>query len=196
MMRALFAGVVVVSMGSGGCALISGLSDYEGHVGDKPDSSVARVIKDGAGTVTIDDAGTARDDEPAGEDASDAASDAAVASDGPWIIVIPDDAGDAMLLPDVNTTCDTTSCAGCCSNGECVGGQSVATCGVGGGSCIDCTSMGGACTSGACTTKVPDAGTKTCTVSKCGGCIPFYQSSCCKSDETCGCTMFGSSSCK
>ncbi|HTB75672.1 MAG TPA: hypothetical protein VK762_20615 [Polyangiaceae bacterium] len=185
-MRALFAGVVVLSMGTGACGMIAGLSDYEGHLGD-PDSSVASVVKDGATLSTSDGDPPLNTDDGTGGDANDPQSDA------PWIIT--DDSTDAALSPDVNTTCDTTTCAGCCTAaGACVGGQSVATCGVGGTECKDCTSMGGACTSGACSTKVADAAAKpVCTASKCPPCIPVYQSSCCKTtDETCGCkTNFG-----
>jgi hypothetical protein len=169
--------------------MIAGLGDYEGHAGESPDGSVASLLKSDAAVRPEDGGGPALNDEPASSDVSDAA----VASDGVWFI--PDDAG---LSPDVNIQCDTTTCAGCCSKGECVGGQSVATCGVVGAACKDCTSMGGACSNGACATKVPDAGSsKTCTVSKCGGCILFYQTSCCKSDQTCGCVVaFSGGSCK
>jgi hypothetical protein len=181
-MRALFAGVVVLSMGTGACALIAGLNDYEGHSGD--DSSVANVIKDDAPVATED----ANDPPLNGEAAATDDANEPVGSDADWVIT-----DDAALSPDVNTTCDTTTCPGCCKNGQCVGGASVATCGGGGGLCTDCTSMGGACTSGSCTTKPVDAGApKTCTASKCQLCIPVYQSSCCKSDQTCGCkTNFG-----
>jgi hypothetical protein len=185
-MRALFAGVVVLSIGTGACAVIAGLDGYEGHMGDNPDSSVASVLKDGAAVNTGDGDPPLNTDDGTGGDANDP-----VQSDAPWIITGD---SDAALSPDVNTTCDTTTCAGCCTNGACVGGQSVATCGVGGATCKDCTSMGGACTSGACSTKVPDAAAKpVCTASKCPLCIPVYQSSCCKTtDETCGCkTNFG-----
>jgi hypothetical protein len=185
-MRLLFAGVVLVCAGTGGCALISGLSDYAEHTGGIPDSSVTSLLKDDA-AVTTPDAGSQLNDEPASSE-----NDSAAAPDAVWIIV--DDSGDAALAPDVNTKCDTTTCAGCCSNGECVGGQSVATCGVGGVACKDCTSMGGACTSGACTMKVPDAAAKpVCDPQKCPPCIPVYQSDCCKTtDQTCGCrTNFG-----
>jgi hypothetical protein len=185
-MRALFAGVVVLSMGTGACALIAGLNDYEGHSGS--DSAASRVTVDGA-PVATDDSG----DMPLNSDPppTDDAAESDVAPDAEFII--NDDSSDAALSPDVNTVCDTTSCPGCCSNGQCVGGESVATCGKGGGLCKDCTSMGGACTNSACATKAPDAGPpKTCTASKCALCIPVYQSSCCKSDETCGCkTNFG-----
>ena len=185
-MRALFAGVVVLSMGTGACALITGLNDYEGHPGS--DSAASRVLVDGA-AVPSDDSG----DPPLNDPPTDDAAESDVASDAAWVII--DDSSDAALSADVNTTCDTTTCGGCCSNGQCVGGESVATCGKGGGLCTDCTSMGGACTSGACATKAPDAGAaKTCTASKCSPCIPVYQSSCCKSDMTCGCkTNFGGS---
>jgi hypothetical protein len=186
-MRALFAGVVVLSMGTGACALVAGLSDYEGHPGS--DSAASRVVVDGA-PATDDANDTPLNGEAA---ATDDANEPDVGADGDFIIT--DDSTDAALSADVNTTCDTTSCGGCCSNGQCVGGESVATCGKGGAQCKDCTSMGGACTSNACATKAPDAGpAKTCTASKCSPCIPVYQSSCCKSDMTCGCkTNFGGS---
>ncbi len=183
-MRVLFAGVVVLAMGTGACALIAGLGDYEGAAGGS-DSSVSRLVKDSG----------VPDPPPNGEAAaSEETPDGNLGSDSPFVVVSDDaDLSDAMLSADVDTTCSTKTCPGCCSNGQCVGGQSVATCGVGGGSCKDCTNMGGACTSGACATKVPDAGpAKTCTASKCSPCIPVYQSACCKTDETCGCkTNFG-----
>jgi hypothetical protein len=187
-MRALFAGVVVLAMGSGACALIAGLGDYEGHAAGSDGSAPVVTVDDGGGSMTTDD-GTPlnSDDEPTTADAD--VPD--VSSDG-FFIVTGDT--DAALSPDVNTKCDTTTCAGCCQDGMCVGGQSVATCGKGGGTCKDCTGMGGACSSGACTMKVADAGpAMTCNPSKCPLCIPVYQSSCCKtSDQTCGCkTNFG-----
>lgn len=171
--------------------MLTGLSDYAEHTGDRPDSAVTSLLRDDAAVTTLDAGGGQLNDEPVSSNESDAAA----ASDAVWIIT--DDSGDAALAPDVNTKCDTTTCPGCCSNGECVGGQSVATCGVGGVACKDCTSMGGACTSGACTMKVADAAPPVCTISKCGGCIPFYQMSCCKSDQTCGCVVsFSGGSCK
>jgi len=189
-MRLLFAGVVFVSVGTGGCALVTGLSDYEGRPSESPDSAVTSLVKDDAAITA--DGGRQLNDEPSTTDPTDSA----VSSDAEWLIAF--DSGDAALAADVNTTCDPSTCAGCCSNGDCVGGQSVATCGVGGGACKDCTSMGGACTSGACTMKPVDAGApRMCTVSKCGGCIPFYQTSCCKTDQTCGCVVsFSGGSCK
>ena len=186
-MRALFAGVVVLSLGMGGCALIAGLNGYEGK-GDA-DGSTPIVDKDDGSVAVGDDTGTTPlnmgDDEP-DADVPDVAE-----GDGYYVL----GADDAALSPAVNTTCDTTTCPGCCKGGMCYGGQSVATCGKGGGACLDCTSMGGACGAGACMTKAPDAGpAKTCTASKCAPCIPVYQSSCCKSDMTCGChTNFGGS---
>lgn len=190
-MRLLFAGVVLVCTGSGGCALVTGLSDYAEHTGESADSSVTSLLKaDAAVTAAPDAGGSELNDESVSIDTSDAAAP----SDAERIV---DGSGDAAFAPDVNTTCDTATCAGCCSNGECVGGQSVATCGVGGVACKDCTNMGGACTRGACTMKVADASAPTCTVSKCGGCIPFYQTSCCKADQTCGCVVsFSGGSCK
>jgi hypothetical protein len=184
-MRALFAGVVVVAMSTGACALISGLNDYEGHSGDADGSTTSPLTADDRGAPTDDGGGTPLND-PADTGTADVDN-----GDGYFVIDIPADAG---LSPDVNTTCDTMTCSGCCQDGMCVGGQSVATCGKGGVVCKDCTRMGGACSSaGACTTKVADAAPPpACSVSKCPPCIPVYQSSCCKTDETCGChTNFG-----
>jgi hypothetical protein len=187
-MRALFAGVVVLAMGTGACALIAGLNDYEGHTG--ADGAAPPVPGNDSGPVVSDDSSSPPlngDDEPS----SDGDTSEADPSDGYFVLTGDND---AALSADVNTKCDTTTCAGCCENGMCVGGQSVATCGMGGGACKDCTNSGGACTSGACATKAADAGApKTCTASKCPLCIPVYQSSCCKtSDQTCGCkTNFG-----
>lgn len=190
-MRALFASVVLLAMGMCACGLIAGLGDYEGAPG-AGDSSVARVIKADAAVGSTDDA----TDPPLNGEAAPTDDESDAGTDSPFIAVADDadTAGDAILTADVNTTCDTTTCPGCCKSGQCVGGQSVATCGAGGGSCEDCTSMGGACSSaGECATKVADAAPPpTCTASKCKPCIPVYQSSCCKSDETCGCkTNFG-----
>jgi hypothetical protein len=186
-MRALFAGVVVLAMSTGACALIAGLDSYEGGPGGG-DSSIARVLKDGSPLIADDG-----DADPPGEAAAtDDGGDDVLERDGS---VSESDAG---LSPDVNTTCDKTTCAGCCMSGQCYGGGSVATCGAGGGSCTDCTGMGGACSSaGKCETKVADAAPPpTCSATKCTGCIPFYQTGCCKSDETCGCKVqFGSGSC-
>ena len=56
-MRALFAGVVVLAMGTGACALIAGLGDYEGAAGGS-DSSPSRIVKDsGVPVSTTDDSG-------------------------------------------------------------------------------------------------------------------------------------------
>lgn len=167
--------------------MIAGLDSYEGGPGGG-DSSLTRVLKDGS-PVNADDGGA--DPPPTEGGATDDVGD------------VPDPDGsvaesDSGLSPDVNTTCDTTTCAGCCMSGQCYGGGSVATCGAGGVACTDCTDMGGACSStGKCETKVADAAPPpTCTASKCTGCIPFYQTGCCKSDETCGCKVqFGSGSC-
>jgi hypothetical protein len=179
-MRALFAGVVVLGMSTGACALIAGLDSYEGGPAGGGDSSLTSVLRDGSPVIS-DDSST--DPPPAEAGATD---------DGD--VLDPDGSvseSDAGLSPDVNTACDKTTCAGCCMGGQCYGGGSVATCGAGGVSCTDCTDMGGACSSvGKCETKVADAAPPpTCTATKCTGCIPFYQTGCCKSDETCGCKV-------
>ncbi len=72
---------------------------------------------------------------------------------------------------------------------HCVGGQSTATCGTGGVTCVNCGSQ--SCNSGACSTIASDAGR--CTQTSCTVfttlCIPVYESPCCKSDGTCSCNI-------
>jgi hypothetical protein len=96
---------------------------------------------------------------------------------------------DASLVPD-GYVCGPGSCGGCCSTtGDCLGGYSVATCGVSGQGCKDCTSSG-ACSQGSCTTPAPDAAPPMCEAASCSGshCASTpIQSACCKSDHTCGC---------
>ena len=87
--------------------------------------------------------------------------------------------------------CSSGNCSGCCNaSGECVGGQSTATCGAGGASCIDCSPTGLVCSGGACSAPAPEAGPpSTCDPGACAQtlCIPVWQAGCCKSDNTCGC---------
>ncbi len=187
--------------------MISGLSDYEnltgpgdasvsqltkdtGVVGDRDSvgprkDTSTQVASDASGDATLLDEGTGTTEEAGSSEASEESDAADTGS--------PDDAGG---LPDVAPdapppACGPMTCSHCCSAGECVGGQSVTTCGTGGADCKDCTNMGGACGSnGSCTTPVNDAAPPpTCSANKCGGCIAFYQRGCCKSDETCGCQL-------
>jgi hypothetical protein len=210
MMRLLFGAVVFSLMAVSACALVSGVSGYE-ELTSADDASVSHLTKD-TGIATEHDAlATQKDTAPAvdgdvsddvstpdeGTEASveDATSEAE-ASEG-TDAALPVDTGspdDANSVPDVAPdapppACGPMTCSHCCSGGECVGGQSVTTCGTGGEACKDCTSMGGACgTNGSCTTPVKDAAPPpTCTASHCGGCVNGFQRGCCKSDETCGC---------
>ena len=181
-MRAVVAGVlslmaVGVGVGVGACGTLSGLSDYE--------------------TVPF---GLDEASEPATDSASDEGGDAGDDSSAAWNDANgnpPTDGSpmaDAVGVPDVAADaappCSPSTCGGCCKSGTCVGGQSVATCGVGGSSCRDCTSQG-ACSGGACVAPVKDAGpTMTCKANQCFiACIPVYQGACCKSDQTCGCQV-------
>ncbi len=98
-MRALFAGVVVLAMGTGACALIAGLGDYEGAGGS--DSSVSRLVKDSGAVVGATD--DSNDPPLNGEAAaSEETPDSNLGGDSPFVVG-SDDAGlsDAMLSADV-----------------------------------------------------------------------------------------------
>jgi len=179
--RLLRVSLALTAMAVGGCAAVSGLGNY-------------KVGSDG---------GESPNDSGLGDDGSDGAD---LVTDG-GISPMPSELGDGSpvyesgALPDIQydapPACGPATCGGCCSNGVCVGGGSVATCGAGGRACEDCTGMGGACTNHACATAPADAGpTSACKVSACTGCIPFYQTPCCKADQTCGCEVSFSNSCK
>jgi hypothetical protein len=61
-----------------------------------------------------------------------------------------------------SSTCTTSNCAGCCSNGQCLPGNTDQVCGVNGGGCAQCLSgiscQSGECkAAGACTTGCRDA---------------------------------------
>jgi hypothetical protein len=202
------AAAVPIAIGAGACAQLSGLEDYSSGAPAEPDSSVSPVRlepKDAAGDeshkVTLSEAGDdvnqGADSPPedlgprSSDDAGEAAEtgDAGEPSDG----AEPSDAArpsDASLVPD-GYVCGAGTCGGCCNaEGDCVGGQSVATCGVGGAKCADCTSSG-ACSEGSCTTSLPDAGPRPkCKYGSCpnSNCAFFpIQGACCKLDQTCGC---------
>jgi hypothetical protein len=202
-MRGFFGAVVLLALGVGACGLISGLSGYGASNGTTDgslssptpeDASLldrsrqnadASVPSGDAGDMTRQDEGTSEGaDTSPGETAPDSAANDA--SDVADVGNAPDVALDA--LPD----CGPSNCSNCCSNGMCVGGRSVTTCGAGGATCTDCTSKGGACGSnGACTTPAPDAAPPpACDANKCGGCDGFYEIGCCKSDQTCGCRIY------
>lgn len=185
-MRLFVGGLVIMATGLGGCAAISGLGDYGEGTSIDPDSSTSQLVKDSGPFATdgndVPDTGTPSDDtaDPDGDPVNDAA-------------------GLADVNPDSAPACSTITCGGCCMNGECVGGQSVSTCGKGGGLCKDCSGMGGGCsTAGACIPYVDSGPPPTCDKSKCPPCIPVYQSTCCiQPAQTCGCiTNFGGGSCK
>jgi hypothetical protein len=184
-----------------GCAELAGLSQYGSSATDDP------VASDDAGHLSSAEVGdpdvSAGGDSstPTNDDASspdemsvgeDRASEATV-GDEVADAATPDgsdgaDSGpsDAAGIPD-NFACGPSTCNGCCnSSGNCVGGQSVDTCGSGGHACNDCASAG-ACHNGACTSPAPDTGAPPmCTTSQCSSCA-VGQTGCCKSDQTCGC---------
>ena len=201
-MRTCASTLSLTVLGAGACAQIAGLPDYS--TGGLPAQGGATPLvqteasADEASEATGEgatgegqgegDAGPAEDLHPASGD-DEGGSDASEPTDGgqPTDGSVP---SDANLVPD-GYTCGPGTCGGCCSTkGDCVGGQSVATCGVGGQKCQDCTSSG-ACSEGTCTTPPPDAGPPPmCVVASCstGNCAGFpIQGACCKSDQTCGC---------
>jgi hypothetical protein len=192
-------GAVVLTVIVGACAQFAGLQDYTSGDPTQPDSSVspaklepsAYEASDERGEGALDDAGGQGEGSTPGPDLEpdDGAADAAETS----VPGEPSDAGkptDASLVPD-GYACGADTCGGCCNAaGDCVGGQSVATCGSGGPKCKDCTSAG-ACSQGECTTPLPDAGPPPiCMFGSCSNsnCAFFpIQGACCKLDQTCGC---------
>jgi hypothetical protein len=187
--------VVLTVVGAGACAQIEGLPDYSAGELPEPDSStpLARTeTSDAAGEVALGeasddgqvegDAGPMGDPRPVSGDCGGDGDDAGKATEG-------GKPSDASLVPD-GYVCGPGTCGGCCNTtGDCVGGQSVTTCGLG-GRCKDCTSSG-ACSQGECTTPPLDAAPPpmcvlaSCSNSNCAG-FPI-QGACCKSDQTCGC---------
>jgi len=189
--RSLAAVGVVLCIGA--CAQISGLGGYS-SAGALPESD-GSIATNGmeAGPVDPGDeprdggpgdggAGLTGDGQPAPAEVDAGGGDARdIDASGP---------SDASLVPD-GYLCEPGTCGGCCSaTGDCVGGQSVATCGIGGGTCNDC-SRSGACVEGSCVTPPVDAGppaacvATSCSTANCAG-FPI-QGACCKQDQTCGC---------
>jgi hypothetical protein len=203
--RRLLGCVLALSVSTAACAALSGLDRFAAGVDDASVVAVQPDPETGADDVQAP-ADTQGGDEPGPDTGQpdgttvsegDGGADVHAASDAATRDASGSDSGsprDASMAPDAYV-CGTTSCGGCCSSGVCVGGQSVATCGVGGVLCKDCTSMG-ACSGGACATPPPDAGPPPmCVQSQCTNtCAVFFiQGVCCKSDQTCGCqyTAFG-----
>jgi hypothetical protein len=166
------------------CAAISGLDSY----GQGNDSIATGLSVDASNDVFVAPADDASTEPSSGDDTSTSPSEAGT--------VVPVEAG--VDKDDAAPPCGPMTCQQCCSNGACIGGGSVDSCGIGGDLCQDCTNKGGACTNGACTTKVADAAAPpACNKDKCGGCAPVWEAACCKSDGTCGCAMsFGSGPCQ
>jgi hypothetical protein len=179
---------IIAIVGEGACAQIAGLPDYSAGQSLPGFDSDAPVIRaDASADKTSDEVDN---ESPREQDAGTTGnSDDAAAGDTGQ----PIDAGqpsDPSGMPD-GYACGPGTCGGCCSTaGDCVGGQSVATCGVSGQKCKDCTSSG-ACVQGECANPPPEAGpppmcvVASCSPSHCAG-FPI-QGPCCKSDQTCGC---------
>jgi hypothetical protein len=178
----------------GACARIAGLAEYSaGALSPDSDSSANSGTEPSA-----EEAGeSAGEDGPSEHDAGAMGVPGPVPGEGEDADDLdggdagpPIDAGDPSQIPD-GYACGPGTCGGCCSaTGDCVGGQSVATCGVAGQKCKDCTDPG-ACSQGSCATPAPDAGPPPmCVVASCStrNCAGFpIQGVCCKSDQTCGC---------
>ena len=197
-----------------GCASIAGLDQYAGSITEDAsmgppvstsevldatgaDQSAAPEVGWGGTEVSADEltpADDATDAPVAAMDAGDASSPdvgrgngAADATSEALVEQLPEASVDAS---DARPMCTRSTCGGCCTAaGDCVGGQSVATCGTKGATCADCTQTGQSCNGGVCSSAPHDAGT--CTMLSCTTlsnlCIPVWQQPCCKSDETCGC---------
>jgi hypothetical protein len=197
-----FAALVLTVICPGACAQLSGLHDYTSGDPTQPDGSLStiplepRTADAGAapGELTLGEAGDdgGQRGGPSG-DPHPTLADGAPSAVEPSDAERPDDGGkpsDANLVPD-GYACGTGTCGGCCSaQGDCVGGQSIATCGADGTKCKDCTSVG-ACSRGSCATPPPDAGPPPmCVFGSCSNshCAFFpIQGACCKLDQTCGC---------
>lgn len=63
----------------------------------------------------------------------------------------------ALCACQVATPCESRTCAGCCTEGECLHGGGREACGTAAQQCVAC-SAGEACTAGACRTLEPDGG--------------------------------------
>jgi hypothetical protein len=181
-----------------GCARISGLGDYS-TAGSPPTGNSATVM-DASDVGAALDPGDQAGDEGSGDEVADPIGDeppalaeeddADATGAGAGDSSDADGPSDAGLVPD-GYVCGPGTCGGCCSaTGDCVGGESVSTCGSGGATCQDCEGSG-ACSQGACVASPLDAGPRPmCDVASCstGNCAGFpIQGACCKSDQTCGC---------
>jgi len=208
----------ILATAVGGCASIAGLDQYAGGSSNDASVPAPNPPSPGLDAAGSDRAALPESrwagDEPSGDEAAPAdevqeppvgtgdtgagdagGADAGVEAggdatlDGP-VERLPDgspgpDASDARPPP-----CTSTSCGGCCSAaGDCVGGQSAATCGTAGAACVDCSARGQSCNAGVCSSTPHDAGA--CTMLSCTTftnlCIPVWQQPCCKVDGTCGC---------
>jgi hypothetical protein len=190
--RALAAVTAIVC--GGACSQIAGLAEYSTGESSPDSSSFTRIPTAASAEDASERPGNDGPPEPAPGAIGDPGSvpgeeqDADDADQGD--AGQPIDAGDPSQIPD-GYACGPDTCGGCCNaTGDCVGGQSVATCGVGGQNCKDCTASG-ACSQGSCATPSPDAGPPPmCVVASCStrNCAGFpIQGACCKSDQTCGC---------
>jgi hypothetical protein len=185
----------VTAIGCGGaCGQIAGLADYSTGESSLDSSLTATVPAEASGddaSQGVSDAGPPENDGgPMGDPGFDAGEGEDATEPDSGDAGQPSDAGNTNQIPD-GYACGPDTCGGCCNaTGDCVGGQSVATCGVAGQKCDNCTEAG-ACSQGSCATPPPDAGPPPmCVVASCStkNCAGFpIQGACCKSDQTCGC---------
>lgn len=67
-------------------------------------------------------------------------------------------------MPDASMGCGPATCTGCCNLGRCLGGESLAACGQGGGECVACV-LGATCEAAGCV-----GGPVACGPDNCAGC--------------------------
>jgi hypothetical protein len=78
-----------------------------------------------------------------------------------------------------SSTCDPTTCVGCCDGNECKGGSSVSACGTNGQACETCTGDQ-QCVNGTCNSAT------TCSAGNCNGCCKSGVCEAGTSDSMCG----------
>jgi len=206
-MREFALSAAFLALGVTACGAITGLGAYsEGPAGD---ASVNVGPQSGSSGGQRDDGASSDGTEMTGnDDASDAVASDEAGDDAPTSDdggesdatgATPDSsapqeagAGGQDAAPEAAPVCSTSNCGGCCSDGQCVGGMSTATCGKGGVACHSCSGSTPVCSTSTstCVAEPMEASAPTCNVSSCPlDCIPVYQRACCKSDNTCGCQV-------
>jgi hypothetical protein len=194
----VFAAASLTAVAVGACAGLAGLPGYsagddsfEQDVYVPPGPDASNTGDDEASTS--DEGSTSETREASGDDEAgdDTVADGHTGDTHPVAEAGADAGGrasDAADEPDVYV-CEPGTCDGCCTASGCSGGQSVATCGVGGVACRDCTSQGACSSDGKCVAPVKDASPPPmCVATNCKQCaVAPIQGPCCKLDNTCGC---------